>query len=241
MKNIINGFYYYDNNNKKPSIYKHMFINDNSSLLKQNNDKRRLLHFSLMEFIKNNYKYNKDLLIDKHKKNLCINENSKFQSYMKKKMMKKINNNFFTKINFFQKKLEFEISTNEKNNHMLSYKYKQKNSNSSFNICPNKNKKIENKNSGINNIMNSSAERDRVNNNKIYGKNKVEENDIIIDYELGMGMNKDELKNNNIVYIRKKNSNINIFNNNIPLLKKEPIIKENLNKSKDKKENKNEK
>ena len=194
MKNIINGFYYYDNNNKKPSIYKHMFINDNSSLLKQNNDKRRLLHFSLMEFIKNNYRYNKDLLIGKYKKNIVINDNAKFLSYMKKK--KKLNNNYFTQIDFFKitpRKLEFELSTNEKNSPMLSYKYILKNSSSSSNISPNKTKKIEKSKHYFKNIMNSSIERDKVNNNKTYGKRKEEENDIIIHNEFGI--KKNELKN----------------------------------------------
>ena len=88
MKNIGNGIHYNEINNNKTELYKNNILNSNNDKI-DINEKKRLLHLSLMEFMKHNYRNNKFLFIDNHhtnkKKNFIIT-NSKFMlPYMKKK------------------------------------------------------------------------------------------------------------------------------------------------------------
>ena len=228
MKNIIIKNIDYKDDKSTPTLYKNSFIN-------QNKDIRRLLHLSLMEFIKKNYKHKSDSIISLRNiknNNYLNNPNIKFLfPGMKNKLSKKLianyftqNNNLFNKTN---KNLEHELSTERKNS-IFGYQYK----NSSFinDLYNNKNitekKKINSKNR-----VNSTGERNSINNIKLFGKNKFEENNLVIDFEFPMSKN--EFSNNNIVYIRKKNKNIHIndYNNNIPYLNREPLLQEKLQKN----------
>ena len=235
MKNIIIRNSDYKDRNNKPALYKNSFINNNTSFINQNNDIRRLLHLSLMEFIKKNYKYKNDSIIclkNIKNNNYFNNPNIKFLfPERKKKLTKKLIANYFTNNNNFSNKtnrnIEHEFSSRK--NSVFAYQYK----NSSFinDLYNNKNNKTEKKKISLKNRVNSSVERNRVNNIKLFGKNNFEERNLEIDYEFPM--NKIEFPDNNIVYIRKKNKyiNINDYNKNIPFLNKEPLLKGKLQKN----------
>ena len=235
MKNIIIRNSDYKDRNNKPALYKNSFINNNTSFINQNNDIRRLLHLSLMEFIKKNYKYKNDSIIclkNIKNNNYFNNPNIKFLfPERKKKLTKKLIANYFTNNNNFSNKtnrnIEHEFSSRK--NSVFAYQYK----NSSFinDLYNNKNNKTEKKKISLKNRVNSSVERNRVNNIKLFGKNNFEEKNLEIDYEFPM--NKIEFPDNNIVYIRKKNKyiNINDYNKNIPFLNKEPLLKGKLQKN----------
>ena len=235
MKNIIIRNSDYKDRNNKPALYKNSFINNNTSFINQNNDIRRLLHLSLMEFIKKNYKYKNDSIIclkNIKNNNYFNNPNIKFLfPERKKKLTKKLIANYFTNNNNFSNKtyrnIEHEFSSRK--NSVFAYQYK----NSSFinDLYNNKNNKTEKKKISLKNRVNSSVERNRVNNIKLFGKNNFEEKNLEIDYEFPT--NKIEFPDNNIVYIRKKNKyiNINDYNKNIPFLNKEPLLKGKLQKN----------
>ena len=214
LKNIISSINYKEKD-IKPALYKNLFINDNSNHINQNNDKKKLLNLSLIEFIKKNYKKKNELIIGTQniKNNYYINPNIIFLlSDMKEKFPKKIivnkqNNNYINKINT---NIENEISA-EGNKKIIGYQYK----NSSFNKdLNNKNTNIkkEKKISQSTKRVKSNIERNRFDNNVIFGKNQFEERHIAIDYE--SAMNSNELNNNNIIYIRKKNKNKDIIIHN---------------------------
>ena len=204
----------------KPILYKHLFINKNSTFINQNNDKRKIFQLSLMEFIKKNCKHKNELIIGPKniKNNYFINPNINLLfTEMAKKLPKKIIDNYFNQnnnyFNITNRNIKNEISMEGKN-----VVIGEQNKNSSFNndFCNNKNKIKEKKKIFFKKRVKSTIDRNRLNNNEIFGKNQLEEKDSIIDYE--SAMNKDELIDNNIVYIRKKNNNKNINkndNNNI--------------------------
>ena len=231
MKNIIKSLNYNEKNINQLGLYK-MKDNNNNFILKKTNDKRRLLHFALMEFIKNNNKISNNSIIEPslYIKNSLGSTNKQIQkTKMKKKIEKKKRSNYLNRNEFCNSTnghVELDISTNEKNCTILNNKFKGKSHNSSFNcglnflLNKNKEKKIY-----IQNRVHSTVEKNTYKNNELFGKNRFEE-DVIIDYQYAMNSN--ELKNNNIVYIKKKNKNIKINDfSNVPYIKKEPILKEN--------------
>ena len=236
MKNIIIKNCDYKDRNNKPALYKKNYNNKNTSFISQNNDLRKLLHLSLMEFIKKNYKLKNDSIIsvrNNKNNNYLNNPNIKFLfPDMKKKFTKNLTTNYFTQNNkFFNKthrNIEYEFSKEGKNS-VLGYK----NKNSSYinDLYNNKNNKTEKKKINSKNRVNSSVERKRFNNMKLFGNNKYEDNNLLIDYPMHK---KNELPNNNIIiYKSNRNTNINIndYNNNIPYLNKDPLLKGKLQKN----------
>ena len=246
MKNIIIKNTYYKERNNKPALYKKNFIKNNTSFINQNNDFRRLLHLSLMDFIKKNYKLKNNSIISvRNIKNINYfnNSNIKFLfSETKKKLTKKLITNHFTQDYNLFNKTHRNIEHEEGKNTVFGYKYK----NSSYinDFYNNINNKTERKKINLKNRVHSTVERNRFNNMKLLGKNKVEENNLVIDFE--SPMNKNIFPNNKIFYIKNKNTNTNInindYNNNIPYLNKEPLLGklqkniENYEKNKNKQE-----
>ena len=110
MKNIIVKNTDYKDRNNKPNLYKNSLINNNISFINQNNDMRRLLHLSLMEFIKKNYRHKNDSIISlrsSKNNNYLNNPNIKILfPEMKKKLTKKIIANYFQN---FKKSIKLEI------------------------------------------------------------------------------------------------------------------------------------
>ena len=91
MKNIIKSLNYNEKNINQLGLYK-MKDNNNNFILKKTNDKRRLLHFALMEFIKNNNKISNNSIIEPslYIKNSLGSTNKQIQkTKMKKKIEKK--------------------------------------------------------------------------------------------------------------------------------------------------------
>ena len=169
-----------------------------------------------MEFIKKNYKYNKDIINDnqKNNNNFFFEINDKFLvKNIKMTFPKKLNSNYFTQKDFFNitiKNIQNEIFPNRKNL-MLEYQYQ----NLSFNKDLNKNiKNKEKKKKYIKNRFHSTRERILIKDNELKEKKLYEEKDIVINYEYAK--NKKELINNNIIYIIKKikKRNLNTSNNN---------------------------
>ena len=246
MKNIIIKNTYYKERNNKPALYKKNFIKNNNIFINQNNDFRRLLHLSLMDFIKKNYKLKNNSIISvRNIKNINYfnNSNIKFLfSETKKKLTKKLITNHFTQDYNLFNKTHRNIEHEEGKNTVFGYKYK----NSSYinDFYNNINNKTERKKINLKNRVHSTVERNRFNNMKLLGKNKVEENNLVIDFE--SPMNKNIFPNNKIFYIKNKNTNTNInindYNNNIPYLNKEPLLGklqkniENYEKNKNKQE-----
>ena len=257
MKNIVNSRYNSESDNKKLALYKKKYVSSNNSLIKQNNDKRRLLHFALMEFIKNhNKKHKKELLVPQNNIKIPnINTKILFQ-FMKSKFPEKINSKIYPQNKFSnanQRNPDFKLSnTTDRNanykiplndkNSMLNYNYKNQSFNNSL-INNNKNKKKERKKYLSENRIKSTVKRNKLNENELFWKNEFEEKDIIMDYDYAM--NKNGLINNKIISIRKKSKcltpNVDIndyYNTNIPFLKKKPLLKEFYEKNKNKREKK---
>lgn len=217
-----------------------MFVSENNNIIKNDNDKRRLLHFALMEYIKKNHKNKKELLINRQNyKNIpSINSKLLFQ-FMNNKFTKKIDSNIHSQnglSNMIYRNKDNEILSDDKNP-MFCYNHK----NSSFynDINTNIIKKKERRKYINQKRVKSTLERNKFDDNELFDKNIFEEKDIVIDnnYE----MKKRELINNNIVSIRRKNknSNINLSDcNNVPFLKKEPLLKGNYEENKNKQDNK---
>ena len=92
--NIINHLSHSEKNIKDPSLYKINFAKIDNSI-NSKKIKKELLHLSMMEFIKKNYKYNKDIINDNQK-----NNNNCFFKITDKFLVQKYKNDISKKIKF---------------------------------------------------------------------------------------------------------------------------------------------
>ena len=230
MKNINNVINYNEKNKNCLVLHRTKDNNNmfnNNCIFKKNNDKRRLLHLVLLEFIKKNNKHNDNLILESSNYiNSFVHQNNKIQiKKMKKQFEKRLNSTYLKRsdiCNSFYKKKELDISSNGKNSSILLNNFKGNSVNSSFNnhlknpLNKNKGKKIS-----IPNRIYSTIGKNKFKNDELFSANRFEE-DITIDYLYGRNSN--ELKNNNIIYIRKKpdKPNLNDFNK-VPNIQKELI------------------
>lgn len=227
MKNIINNLYYKERNTQKPALYKNISNNNYHNFINKNRDKRRLLHFSLMEFLKNNYKKSICILLGEqnNKKNNNTNINSKsFFSINEKKVQKKIHSNHSTQKEFFitsRKNIENEISIDGQNS-----LWRNKCPNSFIHNLYNTKIKRKEKNSIKKNYrIKSCVEKNKFINSSLFENNSVEEKNIEKYSKLDKNKkDKKDLINKNKIIIKNKNTNLNIsVNKNIMYVKKEPI------------------
>ena len=201
------------------------YINDNNYNSKDNQNQKRLLHFSLMKFIKTQYNKNKDILT---KRSTCKHFFNKYNNlnllpYLKKKINYKNSQKYF----FYSTYAKFDGLNNIGN-----YEFKTNN----INEYSSKRKNME-----INNIQNNYKETDL--NKKKIKKNRIKssfesetlkyKNFYETRSERKKELNKNILynnqiiKNNDILYQTSKLSNYNLFNCNAPNFKRKNSSKSN--------------
>ena len=187
-------------------------INSSNNALKEVNDSKRLLHIYLMKFIKTQFNKNKDILT-KREKFFPRYNNIHLFPYLKKKINKK-DSAKNTYVNSYSKIIGFTFTKNQEsktNNNINEYSLKDKKleNNMVGKAFKTREQKI-NKNK-TNRIKSSfDLEPTKIKNNfKIRSDIKYKLNNILFNKE-------SFINQSNLLFLKHKNSNFNIYNNNVP-------------------------
>ena len=202
------------------------YINDNNNNSKENQNQKRLLHFSLMKFIKTQYNKHKDVLTKRSTSKHFFNKynNLNLLPYLKKKINYKNSQqnlfyNTYAKFDGLTNIGNFDFKTT---NNINDYSSKRKNM--EINYIQNNYKETElNNKKIIKSRIKSSFEIETLKYNNFYetrSERKKELNKNIL-------YNNQIIKNNNILYQISKLSNYNLFNCNAPNFKRKNSSKIN--------------
>ena len=199
----------------------------NNHASKEVNDSKRLLHIYLMKFIKTQFNKNKDMLTKKAKFIPRYN-NLHLLPYLKKNINKKDSaKNAY--ISSYTKITGFTLSKNQEsknNNNINAYYLKEKKLENNLVSKAFKTREQKINKNKTNRIKSSfDIEPTKIKNNfKIRSDIKYKLNNILF--------NKDSFKNqNNLLFLKHKNSNFNIYNNNVPHSKRKNSSKSGKNNS----------
>ena len=191
-------------------------VNNTKQPTKEMNESKRLLHIYLMKFIKTQFNKNKEMLT-KRAKGFPKYNNLHLLPYLRKKFYKK-DNEKNTYVSSYSKITGYTYSKNQNtktNNNINEYTSKDKNLENKYVI-----KAFKTRESKINKIKTSRIKSSfDLEPSKIKNIFKVRSD---IKYRLNNVLfNKDSFSNhNNILFLKHKNSNFNIYNNNVPHFKR---------------------
>ena len=194
------------------------YINDNSYIPKQSQEKKRLLHFALMKFIKTQYNKRPEILINHSKKKEIFEKynNLNLLPYLNEKINRKHNgkNMYFSaypKFTGFPDNKHYYSKTNNIN------EYISKRNTLHAQQKSNKEKEIKEKRRAKNkNIIKSSFIGD-TSNYRNFLENSSDNKQILTNKTL---LNKEIMKNKNNMEYLKRNSNFQIYNFNLPSFKR---------------------